>query len=607
MCHLNPSQPRLRESISRLCSKNPVSGRLTQEKLPSRRSRGGIRAGLLHTPPPRGSPVPFTEYLDGGDHRKLCSLGKGESAGSGGRGRGCLEKSWAGGSAAGILPSGPPSQEARPELARCDSRGRPFPGFRKGSSAARLCGPELRACDVGQRTQSFGTKVCLPGGQALWLIQHRALPRLPDSPTRRPVWRGEYCAGAFPSPGPPTNGIRSPGPCIPQPRGGRSCTRGRGREPGDDSRRGPRPPAPRARAPHALTCAARRRRPQQQQQQQQRRGQQRGAREERAARFPAGVDVHAGGARARVGRAGTHGARGTTQRGRHSFRKSWEQPPARSLCGGGSREGRLARSPTGGRARPWPAGRPGPRSARSPWPPPPPPTPSGLLLAAAAAAPRLAPRGRCARVRSCAGRGDERGVRTSPRAPSTFPPSPPSLSPGRHPRRPWLPRARSKSEAALGSAGPAPASHWAQRARGWGQRASGGEEGAGPGRAGTRRGPGVSPHHRSAGERGRTGPGGPRWTPLSPPQVPAPGRAPEPAWRGPEFDHLGLKKDVAASPRLTFSFAWSSELLFWVETELPIQPDRGAQDCGRHVHPERDDPPSTFPHCRLGIRAQAGV
>lgn len=52
----------------------------------------GLEQGFSTTPP-RGSPVPLTEYLDGGDHRKPCSLGKGESAGSGGRGRGCLEKS----------------------------------------------------------------------------------------------------------------------------------------------------------------------------------------------------------------------------------------------------------------------------------------------------------------------------------------------------------------------------------------------------------------------------------------------------------------------------------------------------------------------------------
>lgn len=67
----------------------------------------GLEQGFSTTPP-RGSPVPLTEYLDGGDHRKLCSLGKGESAGSGGRGRGCLEKSWAGGLSCWDSPQRPP-------------------------------------------------------------------------------------------------------------------------------------------------------------------------------------------------------------------------------------------------------------------------------------------------------------------------------------------------------------------------------------------------------------------------------------------------------------------------------------------------------------------
>lgn len=73
----------------------------------------------------------------------------------------------------------------------------------------------------------------------------------------------------------------------------------------------------------------------------------------------------------------------------------------------------------------------------------------------AAAAPRPAPRGRSARVRSCTNRRDEEcGPRLGRRA--LFSQVPPSLSPGRHPRRLSIPNACSKSEpgAGLGQAGP---------------------------------------------------------------------------------------------------------------------------------------------------------
>lgn len=154
---------------------------------------------------------------------------------------------------------------------------------------------------------------------------------------------------------------------------------------------------------------------------------------------------------------------------------SWPWPP------GGS-AGALAHGREGSTSV---RGAPGPRSARSPRPP----RPLRFLLASSSPPP---PRDSLPwALRSSAVRRRPRGRRrsaTSPRAPSTFPPSPPALAPGRHPRRPGLPGARSKSEQPLGSAGPAPASHWAPRAGRWGQRASGGEEGAGPGRAGTRAG-----------------------------------------------------------------------------------------------------------------------
>lgn len=317
------------------------------------------------------------------------------------------------------------------------------------------------------------------------------------------------------------------------------------RRPGMTAAPGPAPLAPRA-----LTCAARRRRPQQQQQQQQ--GQQRGARAERAARFPAGVDVHAGGAR--VGARGDARARGArpgqrTRRGRHNFRKSWGAGAGQfSLWRWLSGRGRLARSPTtGGRARPWPAGRPGPRSARSPSPPP---TPSRLLLAAAA--PRPAPRGRSARVRSCASRGDEEcGPRLGRRA--LFSPVPPSLSPGRHPRRLSIPTARSKSEpgAGLGRAGP----RLPLGAAGEGVGTAGesrrrrGRPGAGAD-VGRGRRPGSLERARGWARGPASEPRSPLWPPALPVPVPAPGRAPGNRVEGHRVGSLWVekKKKVTAHP-----------------------------------------------------------
>lgn len=258
--------------------------------------------------------------------------------------------------------------------------------------------------------------------------------------------------------------------------------------------------------------------------------------------MPAGRGARVG-ARGRTGRGARPGQR--TQRGRHNFRESWEQAPAGSLCGGGSREGRLARSPTGGRARPRPRGAPG--------------TPRGSLPLAspAASASCSPPPRRRRRLRRPATRSPwalrwsevlrrprGRGVRTSPWAPSTFPPSPPARSPGRHPRRPSLPRARSKSEPALRSARPAPASHWAPRARGRGQPASGGGEGAGPGREPIRGGRGAQAQ-RPPRTRALAAPGA-RATP-----------SPRTRAEGPRIPSLGgkiKKKKSCRSPRLTFSF-----------------------------------------------------
>lgn len=148
--------------------------------------------------------------------------------------------------------------------------------------------------------------------------------------------------------------------------------------------------------------------------------------------MPAGRGARVG-ARGRTGRGARPGQR--TQRGRHNFRESWEQAPAGSLCGGGSREDRLARSPTGGRARPRPRGAPG--------------TPRGSLPLASPAAsascsppPRRRRRRRRPRALLCggpAGRAAGSGSGSArapsrpgpPRTPTpTFPPScAPRLSP----------------------------------------------------------------------------------------------------------------------------------------------------------------------------------
>lgn len=162
-----------------------------------------------------------------------------------------------------------------------------------------------------------------------------------------------------------------------QGRNAERARRGQRPAPGDSrARPAPRPAAPPAPlAPGrtgALTCAARRRRPQQQQQQQQRRrrGQQLGARTERAARFPAGVDVHAGGARGGArGDARRRGARPgrRTRRGGQDLRKSWGAGAGPfSLWQWLSGRGLRAHRPQGRRARPWPAGRPDPVRLASP-------------------------------------------------------------------------------------------------------------------------------------------------------------------------------------------------------------------------------------------------
>lgn len=184
-----------------------------------------------------------------------------------------------------------------------------------------------------------------------------------DSPTRLArLRRGRYArgdgVGPAPSPGPPTNGIRCLARCIPQAKGESSAgsEEAGGESVWDDSG----PAAPRAfycprgpvpRGPSALTCAARRRRPQQQQKQEQRRGQQRGA---GARSFPAGVYVHASGARG-PGSGGALDARGPgtrpgwrTQKGARQLQgvigssAPARSPPRRWL----SWKGRRARSPT---------------------------------------------------------------------------------------------------------------------------------------------------------------------------------------------------------------------------------------------------------------------
>lgn len=394
------------------------------------------------------------------------------------------------------------------------------------------------------------------------------------APPGRPSGAQGYRAGASPSPGPKA-GIRRGGPRVPRARGWR--WRGGGGGEGGERPGGWRGPGMTAApAPQRLTCAAQRRRPQQQQQQQ-RWGQQRGARARRAARFPAGVDVHAGGAR--VGARGDARGRGArpgrerTRRGPRALGSHGEQPPAFSLWRWPSRRGRLARSPTRG----------GSTLARGAagtplGSPPSPPRPLRLLLAASSPPPPRDP----LPVRAPLERGPAPAAGTESAdlalgavlfSPLVLPPSP--LEGTRRGCRSPAPAANQSP--APRSAGPAPASHWAPRARGRGRRASRGEEGAGPGRARARGGGGGRPSASARGRAPRRSPG----PPALPAQVPAPGPPGEPAWRGPGFAHSGLgkkkNKKLPLSP--TFSFTWtSSELLFWVETELPIQPDRGAQD-----------------------------
>lgn len=155
--------------------------------------------------------------------------------------------------------------------------------------------------------------------------------------------------------------------------------------------------------------------------------------------------------------------------------------------------------------------------------------------ALAAAAPRPATRGRSARARSCAGRGDEEcGPRRGRRALSSQ--VPPSLAPGRHPRRLSIPDARSKSEpgAARGRAGPrlplgaggegVGTVGESQRGRGW--------PGAGAD-AGRARRPRRLEERAPRGEGAASEPRSPPGPPLPPPDVRAPGRAPGTSVEGP--------------------------------------------------------------------------
>lgn len=186
-----------------------------------------------------------------------------------------------------------------------------------------------------------------------------------------------------------------------------------------------------------------------------------------------------------------------------------------------------------------PAGRLGPRAARSLWPPPPPPPPARLLLAAAAAAaaPRLAPRGRSAGVRSCAGRGDEEcGPRLGRRALFPLLPPPALREDTRGGRRSPAPAANQSPRCARPGRPPPPTG---RRGRGGGdsRRVAAGR---GLARGGSRFGAGAAPKPSA-----HPGPA------LSPLPVPAPRRAPEPGRRGPEFRHWGVKlkkKKVAAHP-----------------------------------------------------------
>lgn len=291
-----------------------------------------------------------------------------------------------GAQASGIPPSASRLQSL-PDLMGCGSRGRPFPVFRRGSSAAGLCGLG-QSCDVGERKVS-GQKFAGPEDSPL------ADPALSPSrvpataPPGRHVWRAGYCAGESPSPGPPTNGIRSLGPCIPQPRGnavqarerpaaGAEVTAAPGPRPVPQPRQ--RPARPRARAPLPARLGG-------------------GAHSSSSSTNSSGGDSSGAPGRSGLrafqrvwtsmpaghgsGRAGTLGVRARpgqrTQRGRHDLTKSWGAGAGPfSLWQRLSGTGLRVRSPTGRRARPWPAGRPGPRSARSLSPPPTPPTPACL-------------------------------------------------------------------------------------------------------------------------------------------------------------------------------------------------------------------------------------
>lgn len=213
------------------------------------------------------------------------------------------------------------------------------------------------------------------------------------------------------------------------------------------------------------------------------------------------------------------------------------------------REGRLARSPTAGRARPRSAGRRDPARLTGPgllapsgsfWPPP------------RRRRPATRSPGRCARVRSGAGRGDSGGVRPRLGRRALFPlPLPPSLLEGtRGGRGSPAPAANQSGRWARPGRPPLPTG---RRGRG------GGASGRVAARKGLARGgrdrAGTAPRLcRRARADGATGADPER--PLFPPQVPTPGRAPEPVWRRPEFEHLELKKSCS-SPPLTFSRTWS--------------------------------------------------
>lgn len=242
-----------------------------------------------------------------------------------------------------------------------------------------------------------------------------------------------------------------------------------------------------------------------------------------------------------------------------------------------SGRGQRARSPPGGRAGPGPAGRPGPLGAlalaasNSPQ----------LLAASSPPPPRDllpvgAPLGRGPAPAAGTGSADlASGAAHSP-------PCAPALS-GKAPRGLSIPGPCSESEPGAGPGRPAPASHWAPRARGWGRRAGRGEEGAGP--------------RREAARAGR-----PR---LLRRALPAPGARTWPSPRrsadGSGVDHFGPKK-MCLSACLTFSSPWrAGGLLACLETELPVQPDRGAQDCGGLVSPDGGPaPPPAFTEPHVG-------